>query len=180
MPTGNCKKMFELERRTAWCKKNLLPLRLETYLAWTFLFLCSFLNNYPWTLEKFVFQQALSIKSGAKTKNQGVAGWKVGQTWHRDNCSHAKCNKNTETLLAQQNFSLLIWDRQLKFMLQHPTVWFDRKQLKYLSKEMLCMIFCTRGRLMSERLWQTALADLTVSKNPWKIFAGHIGDWFDV
>ena len=24
-----------------------------------------------------------------------------------------------------------------KFMLQHPTVWFDRKQLKYLSKELL-------------------------------------------
>ena len=39
-------------------KNNFLPLRLETDLAWTFLFLCSFLNNNPWTLEKnFVFQQ---------------------------------------------------------------------------------------------------------------------------
>ena len=42
---------------------------LQTYLAWIFLFLCSFLNNYPWTFEKIVFQQAVSIKSGAKTKN---------------------------------------------------------------------------------------------------------------
>ena len=67
-------------------KNNFLPLRLETYLSRTFLFLCSFLNNYPWTLEKkFVFQQAMSIKSEAKTTNHGVAGWKVGQTWHRNN-----------------------------------------------------------------------------------------------
>ena len=89
-------------------KNNFLPLRLETYSDWTFFFLCSFLNNYPWTLEKFVFQQALSIKRGAKTKNQGVAGWKVGQTWHRDNWSHAKkYKKNIQTLLAKQNFPSL-------------------------------------------------------------------------
>ena len=67
--------------------------------------------------KKFVFQQAMSIKSEAKTKNHGVAGWKVGQTCHRNNCSHAKkYNKNIETLLAKQTFSLLIWDRQLKFI----------------------------------------------------------------
>ena len=49
-----------------------------------------------------------------------------------------KYKKNIETLLARKaNFSVLIGDRQLKFMLQHPTVWFDRKQLKYLSKELL-------------------------------------------
>ena len=123
----------------------------------------------------------MSIKSEARTKNQGVAGWKVGQTWHRNNCSHAKkYNKNIETLLAKQIFSLLIWDRQLKFMLQHPTVWFDRKQLKYLSKELLlydffaqevdwCMKDCDKQRLQT-----------TVSINLWKSFAGHTGDWFDV
>ena len=33
-------------------KNSFLPLRLETYLAWTFVFLRSFLNNYPWTSEK--------------------------------------------------------------------------------------------------------------------------------
>ena len=115
--------------------------------------------------KKFVFQQAMSIKSEAKTKNLGVAGWKVGQTWHRNNCSHAKkYNKNIETLLAKQIFFLLIWNRQLKFMLQHPTVWFDRKQLKYLSKKLLLYDFCTRGWLMYERLWQTALADHCINK----------------
>ena len=42
-------------------KNNFLPLRLETYLAWTFLFLCSFRNNWrrdktsrgPWNRTKF-------------------------------------------------------------------------------------------------------------------------------
>ena len=116
--------------------------------------------------KKFVFQQAMSIKSETKTKNHGVAGWKVGQTWHRNNCSHAKkYNKNIETLLAKQIFSLLIWDRQLKFMLQHPTVWFDRKHWNIWAKNCLGMVFCTRGRLMYERLWQTALADHCINEH---------------
>ena len=125
----------------------------------------------------------MRIKSEAKTKKMGVAGWKVGQTWHRNNCSHAKkYNKNRETVLAKQFFSLLIWDRQLKFMLRHPTVWLDRKQLKFMlqhptvwldrkqlkiwniwAKNCFCMIFCTRGRLMYERLWQTVLADYCIN-----------------
>ena len=47
----------------------------------------------------------MSKKSEAKTKKLGVAGSKVGQTWHRNNCSHAKkYNKNIETLLAKQFF----------------------------------------------------------------------------
>ena len=45
----------------------------------------------------------MSIKSEAKTNNWGVGGSKVGQTWHRNNCSHAKkYSKNIETLLAKQ------------------------------------------------------------------------------
>ena len=60
----------------------------------------------------------------------------VGQTLQRNNCSRAKSTtKKAETLPAKQNFSLLIWDRSLKFMLQHPTMWFDWKQSKYPSKE---------------------------------------------
>ena len=161
MPSENCKNVWVRAQNSA--KNNFLPLRLETYLGWTFLFLCSFLNNYPWTLileKNSFFQQAMSIKSEAKTK--GAAGWKVGQTWHRNNCSHAKkYNKSIETLLAKQIFSLLIWDRQLKFMLQHPTVWFDRKQLKYLHEQRTAFVwFCAQEvDMMSERLWQTALAD---------------------
>ena len=106
--------------------------------------------------------------------------WKVGQTLQRNDCSRAKkYNKKVETLLAKHNFSFLIWDRSLKFMLQHPTMWFDWKQSKYPSKELLlwcfaqevdwCLKDCDKQRL------QTA-----VSKNLWKIFAGHTGDWFNV
>ena len=42
-------------------KNNFLPRRLETDLAWTFLFLCSFLNDYPWTLEKNLFFNKLWV-----------------------------------------------------------------------------------------------------------------------
>ena len=47
-------------------------------------------------------------------------------------------------------------------MLQHSTVCFDRKQSR--AKNGFCMIFCTRCRLMYERLWQTALADHCINK----------------
>ena len=60
-------------------KNNFLPIWLDTYLAWAFLFLCSFLNNYPWTLKKFVFQQAVSIKNGTKTKIRGSQGEKLAK-----------------------------------------------------------------------------------------------------
>ena len=90
-------------------KINFLPLCLETSLAWKFLFLCSSLKNLPMIIrKKFVFQQPMSIPSWTKTKNYGVAGWKVGQTLERNNCSRAKkYNKNTETLLAKQIFPSL-------------------------------------------------------------------------
>ena len=42
-------------------KNNFLPQWLETYLAWTFLFLCSFLNNYPWTFGKNSFFNKLWV-----------------------------------------------------------------------------------------------------------------------
>ena len=108
---------------------------------------------------------SIYIRSGAKTKNHGVAGWKAGQTWHRNNCSHAKkYNKKNRDIACKAIFSLLIWDRQLKFMLQHPTVWFDRKQLKYLSKELLLFDFLHKRSTDVWRLWQTALADDCINK----------------
>ena len=56
-------------------------------------------------------------------------------------------------------------DRPLKFMLQHPTVWFWQETIE-ISKQRTAFIwfFCARGWLMSERLWQTALADLCIYK----------------
>ena len=119
---------FRVQNRA---KTNFLPLCLQTYLAWIFLFLNSFLNNYPWTFEKIVFQQAMSIKRVAKTKNEGSQGEKLAKRGIETTAfMQKKYKKNIETLLAKQTFSLLIWHRQLKFMLQHPTVWFDRKQSK--------------------------------------------------
>ena len=135
--TGTAKKFWFRAQNSV--KNNFLLLRLETSLAWKNSLSLFLSQKLPMNVrKKFVFQQAMGITSWAKTKNQGVAGWKVGQTLQRNNCSLAKkYNKKVETLLAKQNFSLLIWDRSLKFMLQHPTMWFDWKQSKYPSKELL-------------------------------------------
>ena len=56
MPSGNCKRTFDLEWRIVQ-KNNFLLLCLKTCSAWKFLFLCSFLNNYryPWTFERNSF-----------------------------------------------------------------------------------------------------------------------------
>ena len=101
----------------------------------------------PWNLpmnfhQKVVFLHLESMPFKIKQRKRGVSGWKVGQTWHRNNCSHAKSTtKIYRHCLQSEFFSFLIWDRELKFMFQHPTVWFDRKQLKYLSKELLLYDF---------------------------------------
>ena len=111
----------------------------------------------------------------------GVAGWKVGQMWHRDNCSHAKkYNKNIKTWLAEPNFSLLFWDRQLKLLLQHRTVWSDRKQSKYPSKELLLYDFLHKRSTWCLKDCDKQRLQTTVSINLSKSFAGHTGDWFDV
>ena len=82
----------------------------------------------------------MSIKSGTEQKFMGSHCDRV-KSWpnvaSRQLQSRKKYNKKVETLLAKQIFSLLFWDRPLKFMLQHPTMWSDRKQSKYPSKELL-------------------------------------------
>ena len=65
-------------------------------------------------------------------------------------------------------------------MLQHPTVWFDRKQLKYLSKELLLYNFLHKRSTWCLKDCDKQRLQTTVSINLWKIFAGHTGDWFDV
>ena len=131
--------------------------------------------------KKFVFQQAVSIKSEAKTKKLGVAGWKVGQTWHRKNCSHAKkYNKNIETLLCEANFfppylrqAAKIYVATSYSVVRQETieiseqrtafVWFFAQEVDWYMKD------CDKQRLQT-----------TVSINLWKILAGHTGDLFDV
>ena len=101
MPSGNCKKTFDLERRTA--KKNdFLPFSSETSLAWKFVFLCSFLRNFPLTLEKIVFQQATGKRVGLKQKIRGRRGKSWPNVASRQLQSRKKYYKNIETLLAKQ------------------------------------------------------------------------------
>ena len=102
----------------------------------------------------------MSIKSEAKTKNQGVAGWKVGQTWHQNNCSHAKkYNKNIETLLAKQFFPpYLRQAAKIYVATSHSVV---RQEAIEISEQRTALVwfFAQEVDMMSERLWQTALAD---------------------
>ena len=51
--TGTAKKNWFRAQNSL--KNNFLLLRLETSLAWKFLFLCSSLKNYPWMFEKNSF-----------------------------------------------------------------------------------------------------------------------------
>ena len=94
--------------------------------------------------------------------------------------SRKKVQQKYRDIACKQIFSLLIWDRQLKFMLQHPTVWFDRKQLKYLSKELLLYDFFAQEVDWCMKDCDKQSLQTTVSINLWKILAGHTGDWFDV
>ena len=86
-------------------KNNFLPLRLETYLAWTFLFPCSFLNNYPWTSEKNSFfnklwvlivrlKQKIGGSQGEKLAKRGIETTAVTQkstTKIKRHCLQANC-----------------------------------------------------------------------------------------
>ena len=124
----------------------------------------------------------MSIKSWAKPKKLGVAGWKVGQMWHRDNCSHTKkVQQKYKDIACKAKFSLVIWDRQLKLMLQHPTVWSERKQSKYPSKkELLLYDFLHKRSTWCQKDCDKQRLQTTVSINLSKSFTGHTGDWFDV
>ena len=125
----------------------------------------------------------MSIKSGAKTKHQGVAGWKVGQTWHRDNCSHAKkYNKNIETLPTKRKANFFppylrqaakIYVATSHSVVRQETIEISEQRTAFVwlfAQEVnWCLKDCDKQRLQT-----------TVSINLWKIFPGHPGDWFDV
>ena len=122
----------------------------------------------------------MSIKSGAKTKNLGVAGWNVGQTWQRNNCSRAKkCNKNKETLFAKKFFPFYLTQaakiyvatfhsvvrlETIKISEQRTAfIWFFAQEVDWCIKD------CEKERLQT-----------TTYINVWKIFPGYTGYWFDV
>ena len=122
MPSGNCKKnqTFDSERRTVqkitFCLFIRKPLEPEN-----FSFSIPFSKITHEHLKINHFSTSYEHKDWGKNKKLGGRRWKVGQTWQRNNHSRPKkYNKNIETLLAKQISSLLIWDRPLKFLLQHP------------------------------------------------------------
>ena len=93
--------------------------------------------------------------------------------------SRKKVQQKSRDIACKANFFFFIWHRHLKFMLQHPTVWFDLNQSKYPSKELLLYEFLHKKstdvkHCDKERLQTTAFI------NVWKIFPGYSGDWFDV
>ena len=155
---------------------------LKTCSAWKFLFLCSFLNNYPWTFEKkFVFQQALSIKSGGKTKKLGgrrVKSWP--NVASRLLQSRKKVQEKARDIAWKAKIFPPYWRQAAKTYVatSHSVV---RQETIEISKQKTvfawifahevdwCMQDCDKQRLQT-----------TVSINLWKIFAGHTGDWFDV
>ena len=116
--------------------------------------------------KKFVFQQAMSIKSEAKTKKLGVAGWKVGQTWHRNNCSHAKkVQQKYRDIACKANFFPSLFETgSWNLCCNILQCGSKRNNWNIWAKNCFCMIFCTRSRLMYERLWQIALADQCINK----------------
>ena len=109
----------------------------------------------------------MSIKSGAKTKNQGVAGWKVtvGQTWHRNNCSHAKkkVQQKYRDMACKATFfpPYLRKAAKIHVAASHSEV---RQEKIEISEQITAFVwfFCTRSDLW--RLWQTALADYWSNK----------------
>ena len=107
---------------------------------------------------------------GLKQKIRGSQGEKLAKCGIE---TTAKVQQKFRDSACKANFSLRIWDSQLKFMLQHPTVWFNRKQSKYPCKNCCCN-FCTRSRLIDKQCLQTS-----VSIKLWKIFACHTGDLYE-
>ena len=75
-------------------------------LAWKFLFLCSFLKTYPWTLKakRSFFNKLRAQRIGLKQKVRGSQGEKLAKRGIEKLQSRKKYNKNIETLLAKQIF----------------------------------------------------------------------------
>ena len=92
--------------------------------------------------------------------------------------SRKKVRQKYRDIACKANFSVLIWDTPLKFMLQHPTVRLDWKQSKYPSKELLSYDFfaqvvdwclkdctCDKQSLQTTLLinaWKSALVTLKI------------------
>ena len=136
----NC--WFRVQNRA---KNNFLHLCLHTYLAWIFLFLCPFLSNYPWTFgKKSFFNKLWAWKVGIKQKIRGCRVKSWPNVAPRQLQSRKKVHQKYTDIACKAKFFPSYLTQAAKFMLQHPTMWFDRKQSKYSSKELLLYEFLHR------------------------------------
>ena len=163
LPNGNCKKNIWFGAQNS-VKNNFLLLCLETSLAWNFSVSVPLSKITHEHSKKNRFSTSYEHNELLKQKIRGrrVKSWPNVLTKQLQSCK--KVQQKYRDIACKAIFSLPIWDRPLKFMLQHPTVCFDWKQSKYSSKELLVYDFLHKSRLMSERLWQTALADHCMNK----------------
>ena len=80
---------------------------------------------------------------GEKLAKSGIESTAVSQN---------NTTKKIESLFGKHNFSFLIWHSTLNFLLQHPTVWYDRMPSRYSSKEPVLSDFLHEG---STAVWKT-------------------------
>ena len=131
--------------------------------------------------KKFVFQQAMSITSWAKTKKLGdrrVKSWPNVATKQLQSCKTVQQKSRDITCKAKFFPPYLRKVAKIYVATSHNVVWLETIEISkqrtafiwFFAQEVdWCLKDCDKQRLQT-----------TVSINLWKIFAGHTGDWFDV
>ena len=162
-------------------KNNFLPLSIGNLFSLNISLSLFLSQKLPMNVrKKFDFQQAMSIKSGAKTNNLGgrwVQSWPNVAT--KQLLSRTKYNKNIETLLAKQIFPFLFDTSFQNLCCNIPQCGSTGNNRNIGAKNCFYMNFsqevdwCIKD-CDKERLQTTAFI------NVWKIFPGYTGDWFDV
>ena len=131
--------------------------------------------------KKFVFQQAMSIKSWAKTnKIWGSQGEKLAKCGIETTAVTQKSTTKCTDIVCKANFFPPYLSQTAKIYVAtfHSVV---RQETIEISKQMTAFVWFLHKRSTwclkdcdKQRLQTTVLINL------WKIFAGHTGDWFDV
>ena len=131
--------------------------------------------------KKFVFQQAMSITSWAKTKKLGgrrVKSWPNVATKQLQ--SRKKVQQKCRDIACKAKFfpPYLRQAAKIYVATSHDVVWLETIEI---SKQRTAFKWC----FVQEVDWCLKDCDkqhlqTTVSINLWKIFAGRTGDWFDV
>ena len=174
-PAGTAKNVwFRAHDRT-------VPLWLECYLAWTFLFLCSFLNNYPWTFEKnSVFNKLWVWRVGPKQKIRGSQVEKLAKPGIESTAVTQKVQQKYRDIACKAKFFSPFSRQAAKIYVATPHKVVRQETIEiYEQRTAFVWYFAEEvDRCLKDCLKQSL--QTTVSMNLSKIFAGHTGDRFDV